>query len=103
MEHFAETEFFPALEKAIRLVDGIYNPKLPSQSSIPAHTWETFLQVLGTALGPEWEIAPVVAGNPGRAAAQRNGRGLPITFKHSHETRDGQAVIRLIFDEVTIQ
>jgi len=103
MDHYAETEFFPALENAIRLVGGTYDPRLPSQSSIPAHTWETFLSILATALGPEWEVAPVVAGNSDRAGAQRNGRGLPITFKHPYEKREWQDMIRLIFDEAGIQ
>ncbi len=103
MEHFAETEFFPALEKAIRLVDGIYNPKLYNQSSIPAHTWGTFLKALTTALGSEWEVTPSDPGNPDRACAQRTGRPLPIMFKHPRENKDGQEVIRLIFDEAGIQ
>jgi len=103
MEHFAETEFFSALEKAIRLVDGIYNPKLPSQSSIPAHTWEMFLTALTTALGPQWEVTPSDPGNPDRACTQRTGRALPIMFKHPRENKDGQEVIRLIFDQVGTQ
>jgi len=103
MDHYAKTEFFPALEKAIRLVDGIYTPTLYTQSSIPAHTWEMFLRALETALGPEWAVAPVVTGTADRASAQRAGRAVPITFKHPHEKKDGQEVIRLIFDEVTIQ
>jgi len=94
MDHFVETEFFPALEKAIRLVDGIYNPKLLSQSSIPALT---------TALGPQWEVTPSDPGNPDRACAQRASRALPIMFKHPRENKDGQEVIRLIFDETGIQ
>jgi len=101
MDHFAETEFFPALEKAIMLVDGIYNPTLYNQSSIPAHTWGTFLTALTTALGPQWEVTPLVIGNPTRAGAQRAGRMLPITFTHPREK--GQEVIQLIFDETGIQ